>query len=97
MSDSTAAASLRAMADFLCKYHGKKAIISSILIFSVLPNRLGRMIKVTSSSASTGYSVIEQEMNSRDEILSAMVVYGFLLYHDGFLSIPNHELMEKIR
>ncbi len=43
----------------------------------------------------TGYSVIEQEMNSRDEILSAMVVYGFLLYHDGFLSIPNHELMEK--
>ncbi|MCI9014053.1 MAG: hypothetical protein HFI58_09285, partial [Lachnospiraceae bacterium] len=22
-------------------------------------------------------------------------VYGFLLYHDGFLSIPNHELMEK--
>ena len=27
MSDSTAAASLRAMADFLCKYHGKKAII----------------------------------------------------------------------
>ena len=43
----------------------------------------------------TGYSVIEQEMNSRDEILSAMVVYGLLLYHDGFLSIPNHELMEK--
>ena len=42
-----------------------------------------------------GYSVIEQEMNTRDEILSAMVVYGFLLYHDGYLRIPNHELMEK--
>lgn len=42
-----------------------------------------------------GYSAIEQEMNSRDEILSAMVVYGFLLYHDGLLRIPNHELMEK--
>lgn len=41
-----------------------------------------------------GYSAIEQEMNTRDEILSAMVVYGFLLYHDGYLRIPNHELME---
>lgn len=42
-----------------------------------------------------GYSAVEQEMNTRDEILSAMVVYGFLLYHDGYLRIPNHELMEK--
>ena len=42
-----------------------------------------------------GYSAIEQEMSTRDEILSAMTVYGFLLYHDGYLSIPNHELMEK--
>lgn len=42
-----------------------------------------------------GYSAIEQEMNTRDEILSAMVVYGFLLYHDGYVRIPNHELMEK--
>ncbi len=24
---------------------------------------------------------------------SAMVVYGFLTYHDGSVSIPNHELM----
>ena len=30
-----------------------------------------------------------------DEILSAMVVYGFLSYYDGYLTIPNHELMEK--
>ena len=42
-----------------------------------------------------GYSVIEQNMGTRNEILSAMVVYGFLLYHDGYLRIPNHELMEK--
>lgn len=42
-----------------------------------------------------GYSAAEQQMNTRDEILSAMVVYGFLSYHDGFLKIPNHELMEK--
>lgn len=42
-----------------------------------------------------GYSAAEQQMNTRDEILSAMTVYGFLSYHDGFLKIPNHELMEK--
>ena len=42
-----------------------------------------------------GYSAAEQQMNTRDEILSAMVVYGFLSYHNGFLKIPNHELMEK--
>lgn len=32
---------------------------------------------------------------TRDEILSAMVVYGFLSYYGGCLRIPNHELMEK--
>jgi len=42
-----------------------------------------------------GYSAAESQLNTRDEILSAMVVYGFLSYHDGFLRIPNHELMEK--
>ena len=42
-----------------------------------------------------GYSAAEQQLNSRDEILSAMVVYGFLSYHDGLIRIPNHELMEK--
>lgn len=42
-----------------------------------------------------GYSAVEQQLNSRDEILSAMVVYGFLAYHNGILTIPNHELMEK--
>ena len=44
-----------------------------------------------------GYSAAEQSMNTRDEILSAMVVYGFLSYHDGELQIPNHELMEKFQ
>ena len=42
-----------------------------------------------------GYSAAERELNTRNEILSAMVVYGFLSYHDGKLKIPNHELMEK--
>lgn len=42
-----------------------------------------------------GYSATELQLNTRDEILSAMVVYGFLSYYDGYLTIPNHELMEK--
>lgn len=42
-----------------------------------------------------GYSVSELQLNTRNEILSAMVVYGFLSYYDGCLQIPNYELMEK--
>ncbi len=42
-----------------------------------------------------GYSAAELQLNTRDEILSAMVVFGFLSYHDGYLRIPNRELMEK--
>ncbi len=42
-----------------------------------------------------GYSAAELRLNTRDEILSAMVVYGFLSYYKGRLTIPNHELMEK--
>lgn len=42
-----------------------------------------------------GYSASDLELNNKDEIFSAMVVYGFLSYHDGKLRIPNHELMMK--
>lgn len=42
-----------------------------------------------------GYSASELQLDTRDEILSAIVVYGFLSYHDGYLCIPNYELMEK--
>lgn len=44
-----------------------------------------------------GYSAVESQLNTRDSILSAMVVYGFLSYYDGTLKIPNYELMEKFR
>lgn len=44
-----------------------------------------------------GYSAVEQKLDTRNEILSAMTVYGFLAYHDGFLRIPNYELMEKFQ
>lgn len=42
-----------------------------------------------------GYSANNMDLNTREEILSAMVVFGFLSYYDGQLTIPNHELMEK--
>ena len=42
-----------------------------------------------------GYSASDLRLDTRDEILSAMVVYGFLSYHNNELRIPNRELMEK--
>lgn len=42
-----------------------------------------------------GYSASQEQMTTRNEILSAMAVYGFLSYHEGELRIPNRELMEK--
>ena len=44
-----------------------------------------------------GYEASQLKLDNRDEILSAMVVFGFLSYYDGFLRIPNHELMEKFQ
>ncbi|MCD7892426.1 MAG: ATP-binding protein [Erysipelotrichaceae bacterium] len=42
-----------------------------------------------------GYSATDTELKSRNNILSAMVIFGFLTYHNGCLYIPNHELMLK--
>ena len=39
------------------------------------------------------YSADNMELRTRKQILSAMVTYGFLTYHDSMLSIPNKELM----
>ncbi len=41
------------------------------------------------------YAVAARELNTRDEIFSAMVVYGFLNYEKGYVSIPNHELRQE--
>lgn len=41
------------------------------------------------------YAATSMELKTRDEIFSAMVVYGFLNYENGFVSIPNKELMDK--
>ena len=45
----------------------------------------------------SGFSVEKNRVSTRDEILSAMVVYGFLSYYHGSLRIPNHELMMKFQ
>ncbi len=42
-----------------------------------------------------GYSATDKELKTRNNILSAMVIFGFLTYHNGCLYIPNHELMLK--
>lgn len=42
-----------------------------------------------------GYSAEQINLNTREEILSAMTVYGFLSYHDETLAIPNKELRMK--
>ena len=41
------------------------------------------------------YAAISMNLSTRDEIYSAMVVYGFLSYLNGKVCIPNRELMEK--
>ncbi|MDE7313520.1 MAG: ATP-binding protein [Eubacterium sp.] len=39
------------------------------------------------------YCAGQKNPENREEIYSAMIVYGLLSYHDGSLSIPNKELM----
>lgn len=41
------------------------------------------------------YAATSQELKTKEEIFSAMVVYGFLSYEDGKVSIPNKELMDR--
>lgn len=41
------------------------------------------------------YAAVSMELSAKDEIYSAMVVYGFLSYSSGYVSIPNKELMDK--
>lgn len=41
------------------------------------------------------YAATSMNLTTREEILSAMVVYGFLSYYQGKVYIPNKELMDK--
>ena len=42
------------------------------------------------------YAATSQELKTKEEILSAMVVYGFLSYENGEVSIPNKEVGELL-
>lgn len=41
------------------------------------------------------YSSTSMELTTKDAVYSAMVVYGFLSFANGYVSIPNKELMDK--
>ena len=41
------------------------------------------------------YASTSMELTTKDEIYSAMVVYGFLTFSHGHVSIPNKELMGR--
>ena len=41
------------------------------------------------------YAAASMEVSSREQIYSAMVVYGLLTYEDGEVFIPNKELLDK--
>ncbi len=41
------------------------------------------------------YAATSMNLTTRDEIFSAMVVYGFLSYENGNVMIPNRELMNR--
>lgn len=43
------------------------------------------------------YAAVSMELDTKDEIYSAMVVYGLLTYEDGKVFIPNRELMDQFR
>lgn len=42
-----------------------------------------------------GYAATETELDTKNQIYSAMVVYGLLTCEDGAVFIPNKELMDK--
>lgn len=42
-----------------------------------------------------GYAATSTELYTKNQIFSAMVVYGLLTYEDGEVFIPNRELMDK--
>lgn len=41
------------------------------------------------------YAAVSMRISTKDEIYSAMVVYGLLTYQNGYVSIPNKELMDS--
>lgn len=53
----------------------------------------GEKIAMASDDFSAGLYTIE----TKEDIYSVMIIYGFLSYYDGYLTIPNKELMKKFQ
>ena len=53
----------------------------------------GEKVAMASDDFSAGLYKIE----TREDIYSVMIIYGFLSYYDGYLTIPNKELMKKFQ
>ena len=47
--------------------------------------------------ASDDFSASLHKIETREDIYSVMIIYGFLSYYDGYLTIPNKELMKKFQ
>lgn len=39
----------------------------------------------------------QREPKTKEEIYSAMIIFGFLAYYDGYIKIPNKELMKEFQ
>jgi hypothetical protein len=61
-----------------------------------LRDDLARMVSGASVPAKVReYAATSMNLTTKDEIFSAMTVYGFLSFEKGCVRIPNHELMER--
>ena len=47
--------------------------------------------------SSDDFSASPHEIKTREDIYSVMIIYGFLSYYNGYLTIPNKELMKKFQ
>ena len=53
----------------------------------------GEKVMMASDDFSTSLHTIE----TKEDIYSVMIIYGFLSYYDGYLTIPNKEIMKKFQ
>lgn len=53
----------------------------------------GEKVAMASDDFSAGLHTIE----TKEDIYSVMIIYGFLSYYDGYLTIPNKEIMKKFQ
>lgn len=54
----------------------------------------GTMVMRPKQAKVREYAAASMNLSTKNEIFSAMVVYGFLSYENGKVRIPNKELME---